>query len=86
MVEVMGLGENELAIRQFAGNEVALVSESVRKEMDTAISKILKEQMKKAETILQENRGALEALRDLLLEKRSIRREDLGSLLPAGKK
>jgi cell division protease FtsH len=51
---------------------VHLRAESTRASLDRAVSEILGEERQRARRLIEENRGILVALRDLLLEKKVL--------------
>ena len=58
-------------------------SEKVSAEIDAEVQKIISDARKKAEKILKDNRGALDAIAQKLLEVETLEREDFEKLLIA---
>jgi cell division protease FtsH len=92
IVESMGMGGDEtgpgryLARRQ-DGGEVRdpNISEAKRQAMDKRIDEILAECRKKAAECVRNNRAMVEALRDMLLEKKVLEARELGAFSPVNK-
>ncbi len=61
------------------GNEP--YSEKVAAEIDAEVSRIIDTQMKRARTVLEDHRGALDSIAKTLVEKETIEREDFEKLL-----
>jgi cell division protease FtsH len=87
VVEALGMGGPETGVRQYRNlrnNErFPGLSEEQTSALDRAVSALIEECRARAAAILTDNRAVLEALRDLLLEKKSIDAKALGELLPA---
>jgi cell division protease FtsH len=86
VIEALGMGGPETGVRQYRNlrnNErFPGLSEEQTAALDRAVSKLIEERRCKAAAILTENRTVLEALRDLLLEKKTIDAKALHELLP----
>ncbi len=77
LVEVHGLGGPDVGIARFVSDKDerqrrADLSESQKDALDRAVRTLLEEARQRAARILRENRALLEALRDMLLEKKTI--------------
>ncbi len=77
LVEVHGLGGPEVGMARFVSDKDerqrrADLSESQKEALDRAVRAFLEEGRLRAAQILRENRALLEALRDLLMEKKTI--------------
>lgn len=86
LVEVHGLAGGELGQVQFldlsTGRRRDGLSSQTLAILDAKIAEILEVQRKRAETIIREQRALLETLRDLLLEKKTLDRKTIGTLMP----
>jgi cell division protease FtsH len=81
LVEEFGLGGDGVGVCRFSGDEKARPLSPGRLEMiEGRVCEILEEARRRAATILAENRAAVEALRDLLLEKKVIDAKALAAL------
>ena len=67
------------------GKRVDGLSPAQEEAIDRQVNGLLAEAQARAARILRENRDQLEALRALLLEKKTIEAKALGGLLPAAK-
>ena len=78
------MGGPELGLRQFRNLETGERFKDLSPEqlalLDRRVSEILAEAQGRAAGILRENRAVLEALRDLLLEKKTIDAKTLGKM------
>ena len=82
LVEEFGLGGDEVGVGRFAVDEKSRPLSPARLELlDRRISEILEEARRRAVAILAENRASVEALRDLLVEKKVIDAKALASLV-----
>ncbi len=84
MVEVCGMGGPELGLRQFrnlqTGERFRDLSPDQLALLDRRVGETLAEAQRRAADILADNRAVLEALRDLLVEKKTIDARTLGSI------
>jgi cell division protease FtsH len=84
MVEVCGMGGPELGLRQFRnlenGERFKDLSPTHLARLDRRVSETIAEAQERAAGILKANRAVLEALRDLLIEKKTIDAKTLGTL------
>jgi cell division protease FtsH len=85
MVEYGGMGRTGL--RQYAssrtGERLNELSEAQKAELDAAVNELIAEAQKRAASILLENRVILEALRDLVLEHKTLDAARLREAFPA---
>ncbi|HEY7429036.1 MAG TPA: AAA family ATPase [Gemmataceae bacterium] len=77
LVEVHGLGGPDVGIARFVSDKDerqrrADLSESQKDALDRAVRTLLEEGRQRAARLLRENRALLEALRDMLMEKKTI--------------
>jgi cell division protease FtsH len=76
MVEMCGMGATETGLRQFRSLENWQrhpgLSDEQAAALDRQVTALILEAQQRAATILKENRVILEALRDMLLEKKTI--------------
>ena len=77
LVEVHGLGGPDVGVARFVSDKDerqrrADLSESQKDALDRAVRTLLEEGRQRAARLLRENRALLEALRDMLLEKKTI--------------
>jgi cell division protease FtsH len=77
LVEVHGLGGPDAGVARYVSEKDerqrrADLSESQKEALDRAVRTLLEQGRQRAAQILTENRGLLEALRDLLMEKKTI--------------
>jgi cell division protease FtsH len=90
LVEVCGMGGPELGLRQFRNLETGERLKDLSPEqlglLDRRVSETIGEAQQRAAAILRENRALLEALRDLLVEKKTIDAKTLGAMAGGGKK
>jgi cell division protease FtsH len=88
MTEVCGMGGPELGLRQFRNLETGERFKDLSPEqlavLDRCVSETITEAQRRTAAILGENREVLEALRDLLIEKKTIDAKTLGAM--AGRK
>jgi cell division protease FtsH len=86
LVEEFGLGGDAVGVGRFSGDEKARPLSPARLELlDRRVCEILEEARRRAAAVLAENRAAVEALRDLLLEKKVIDAKALASLAAPGR-
>lgn len=87
VIEALGMGGPETGVRQYrnlrSNERFPGLSEEQSAALDRAVSKLIEECRCKAAKILTDHRTVLEALRDVLLEKKTIDAKALGDLLPA---
>jgi cell division protease FtsH len=85
IVEMCGMGGEELSLRQFrnweTGERYANLSPEQLAAVDRQVNAIIAKGREQAANILRENRVVLETLRDLLIEKKTIEASTLKSLL-----
>jgi cell division protease FtsH len=92
MVEVCGMGGGEVVnLRQFwsvqEGKRLSNLSEEQLILLDRQVNKLICEARERAAGILRDNRALLEALRDMLVEKKTIEAATIKSMMaPAGEK
>lgn len=86
LVEEFGMGGEGVGVRRIdrRGEHDLEPSEALKARVDVEVRRILEEQRTRSARILKENRQLVETLRDMLLEKKVLDREALGSFLPAG--
>lgn len=89
LVEQFGMGGSDgLGVRRVeshhrtTGHVIDPLSEAMKAELERATRAILEEQRVRARKLLDENRALVQTLRDLLLDKKVLDREALGSILP----
>ncbi|MFL5331298.1 MAG: AAA family ATPase [Gemmataceae bacterium] len=86
LIEELGMGGEEIGAVRFNADEKSTRHPNLSPEqlaaLDRRVREVLEECRKSAATILAEHRTSLEALRDLLLEKKTIDAHALGNLLP----
>jgi cell division protease FtsH len=82
LVEQFGMGGDTLAARRHSSEEEDPISETMKAALEKAANTILDEQRARARQILQDNRGLVTTLRDLLLEKKVLDKEALAGILP----
>jgi cell division protease FtsH len=87
LVEVHGLGGDKLGLVQYFDLQQRRrrqdLSPAILSAIDERVYAIVEEQRVRAATILKENRPALETLRDLLLEHKTIDAKTLAHMTPA---
>jgi len=87
LVEVHGLGGDKLGLVQYFDLQQRRrrqdLSPAILSAIDERVYAIVEEQRVRAATILKENRAALETLRDLLLEHKTIDAKTLAHMTPA---
>ena len=91
MVEVLGLGGDSVGVASYRGQQnhherAQSLSPGQLEILDRRVNEILDEQRRRAAKIVLDNRTTVEALRDLLLEHKTIDAKSLGEMLPAAKK
>ncbi len=88
MIEVCGMGGPELGLRQFrnleSGERFKDLSPEQLALLDRRVSETIAEAQGRTAAILKANRAVLEALRDLLIEKKTIDAKTLGALKGKG--
>ncbi|MCU0695394.1 MAG: AAA family ATPase [Myxococcaceae bacterium] len=82
LVEEFGMGGEAVGVRRFETDEREPISDKALAAMEESVKQILEEQRQRARTILDENRGLVQTLRDLVLEKKVLDKEALASVLP----
>jgi cell division protease FtsH len=86
LVEAYGMGSDEVGVRHFwtdKGERQAFLSPAQLEAMDRSVREILDQERQRASAILREHRPLVEALRDLLVEKKTLDGKDLGKLTEA---
>jgi cell division protease FtsH len=89
MVEVCGMGGDgqDINLRQYrsleSGERLNNISEEQLAALDKQVNELIARARKRAEGILRDNRKLLEALRDLLVEKKTIEASALKSMMPS---
>jgi cell division protease FtsH len=85
LVEVYGMGGDTTGLRQFrsleTGERLTGLSPEQLAVLDRQVNEVIEEARRRAASILRENRASLVALRDLLLEKKTIDARAVGELL-----
>ncbi|MFT3840049.1 MAG: AAA family ATPase [Myxococcaceae bacterium] len=86
LVEEFGMGGEQVGVRRVDKRDQHdhEPSDILKAKMETEALKLLEYERLRAADILKTNRQLVETLRDLLLEKKVLDRESLGSLLPKG--
>jgi cell division protease FtsH len=86
MVEFCGMGADELGLRQFRHPQTGVRLESLSQNqlavLDREVNRLMSEARDHAARVLKDNRKILEALRDLLIEKKTIDAKALRELAP----
>ena len=82
MVEEYGDGGTELGVGRWSHEKNTPKSEVAKAKIDESIRLILERERARAKTLLEQNRAMLEALRDLLLEKKVLDRQSFAHLAP----
>jgi cell division protease FtsH len=86
MVEVLGLGDDErigtVRYQHADGKRAADLSPAQIEALDRRVREIVEEQRQRAAALLRERRPQIEALRDLLVEKKAIDARALRELAP----
>ncbi|HZY87243.1 MAG TPA: AAA family ATPase, partial [Gemmataceae bacterium] len=88
MVEVCGMGGDgqDINLRQYrsleSGERLNNISEEQLSALDKQVNELIARARKRAEGILRDNRKLLEALRDLLVEKKTIEASALKGMMP----
>jgi cell division protease FtsH len=76
IVEMCGMGSEAISLRQFrhpeTGERLRELSEEQLSRLDAEVNKVIATAQQRAASLLRENRAALETLRDLLLEKKTL--------------
>ena len=81
LVEQYGMGPSELGVRRWIERDApSELSDAARVAIERGVKEILDEQRARARAILEAQRPMLEALRDLLLEKKVLDRSALSAL------
>ncbi len=89
MVEVCGMGGDgqDINLRQYrsleTGERLNNISQEQLAALDKQVNELIAKARKRAEGILRDNRKLLEALRDLLVEKKTIEASALKSMMPS---
>ncbi|EDM73839.1 ATP-dependent metalloprotease, FtsH family protein [Plesiocystis pacifica SIR-1] len=84
LVERYGMSvTGELEIRSFSNDE--RLAEATKTQLDADVKALLERERARARKIIQDNRGALEVLRDLLLEKKVIDAKTMSAVVPTAK-
>jgi cell division protease FtsH len=89
MVEICGMGDDgeDVNLRQYRslqnGERLPQLSEEQLAALDRRVNELIGEARRRAATILRDNRGVLEALRDLLLEKKVVEAATLKTMASA---
>ncbi len=89
LVEEFGMGGDELGVRRFATDDPKVprrLSDATRARIERSTREVLETERTRAARIISENRGAIEALRDLLIEKKTLDREAFAPIADAAKK
>ncbi len=85
LVEEFGLGGDEIGVGRFAIDEKAHPLSPARLDLlDRRVCEILEDARRRASAILADHRTSVEALRDLLVEKKVIDASTLASLAAPG--
>ena len=86
LVEEFGMGGETVGVRRLErrSREDLEPSEALKGHAEAEVRRILEEQRSRSARILRDNRGLVETLRDLLVEKKVLDREALGAFFPAG--
>ena len=80
-MQTYGLGDSEVGPRTFeAGRDEMPIAEGTRNKIDKNISDILSQAQLRARNLLKDHQGEVEALRDLLIERKVLDSESLASL------
>jgi cell division protease FtsH len=74
LVEEFGMGGDEVGVRNFRGNgdKAPALSPKQLESIDRGVRELLQEACRRAAAILKEQRGVVEALRDLLVEQKIV--------------
>ena len=92
IVEVYGMGDITTGLRQFRnprdGRRMDGISPIQEEELDRQVTALIKESQERTAKILRENRDQLAALRDLLIEKKTLDAKTIGEMFskPESKK
>jgi cell division protease FtsH len=88
LVEEFGMGGDAVGLRSFRGGgdegQRPPLSPAQLESIDTRVRELLQEAHERAAGILEENRGAVEALRELLLEQKVVDARRLKDLIKEG--
>ncbi|HEU0030191.1 MAG TPA: AAA family ATPase [Kofleriaceae bacterium] len=82
LVEQYGEGTGEVGVVRWAHHKDTPVSEHARARVDQAVHKILEAERARARELLEQHKGMLVALRDLLLERKVLDRHAFAHLAP----
>jgi cell division protease FtsH len=89
LVEVLGMGGEATGVRQYRKPDERErrphLSEAQRAAIDRRVNELLEEARQRAAALLRDNRAVLEALRDVLLEQKTIDAKALTTLVPTAK-
>lgn len=84
VVEVCGMGGDGTGLRQFrdleSGKRLSDLSEEQLALLDRTVNEVIAEAQQRTAAILRDNRATLEALRDLLIEKKTVDSKTLGQM------
>ena len=86
LVEEFGMGGDAVGVRRFrerSSDGHADLSNSTREALERGVRECLERERARAKALVTENRDLLIALRDLLLERKSLDREAFSHLIPA---
>jgi cell division protease FtsH len=85
LVEQYGMGPENVGVRRWIeADSPSELSDGAREAIESAVCTILDEERARARSIVRAQRASIEALRDLLLEKKVIDRAGLGELFAKG--
>jgi cell division protease FtsH len=86
IVELCGMGGDTLGLRQYRdpekGGRLPELSEQQKQALDEQVNALIRQAQAEASRILKDNQGVLEALRDLLLDKKTIDAKTLREAFP----
>ncbi|MBY0231546.1 MAG: AAA family ATPase, partial [Gemmataceae bacterium] len=89
IVEIYGMGAGEIGLRQYRnprdGNRIAELSEDHKRLIDADVSRLIREQQLRAQTILKDNLESLKLLRDEVIDKGTLEVKALKALFPTMK-
>jgi cell division protease FtsH len=87
IIEVYGMGSESLSLRQFRsprdGKRFDDISPQLHEQIDQEINRLIKDAQVRAHRFLHENRDQLIALRDLVLDQKTIEAKTLGDQFAA---
>jgi cell division protease FtsH len=83
LIEQYGEGTGDAGIARWTHHKDTPTSEHTRARVDQAVHQILQAERTRARALLEQHRGILTALRDLLLEKKVLDRSSFAHLAPA---